>query len=389
VNPPAYTVLRDAPLEKTAASLPQKPNWRDRVFTAEALQHMTFPPLRFVLPGLIPEGATLFVSKPKLGKSWLVLDFALATAPPGRFTLGDLKPATGSVLYLALEDGPRRLQQRGTKLLPTFSGTWPSGLTFATDWKRASQGGLADIEEWIHSKPDARLVIIDTLAQFRNPSSGKQHMYADDYDAISELQKLASKYNIAIIIVHHQRKGEADDPFDTVSGSLGLTGAADTILIMRRQAGTVTLHVRGRDLEEAEKALEFNKGTCRWRIIGEAAEVKRSDQRSRVLEILKESGEAITPAALATEMPGLSRDNAKQLLRRMAADGEISKEGYGRYTRVTAVTLPKAPKKSMASDKSDKSDKSDSGSRSCPLGERLEDLDRRELDIPDFLRRYR
>jgi RecA-family ATPase len=72
---------------------------------------MTFQPLKFILPGLVPEGATLLVARPKFGKSWLVLDIAIAIAA-GRFTLGQLKPVQGDVLYLALEDGPRRLQRR-------------------------------------------------------------------------------------------------------------------------------------------------------------------------------------------------------------------------------------------------------------------------------------
>ena len=107
-----------------------------RTFTAAALQTMEFPPLTYLLPGLIPEGLCLLVSRPKLGKSWLVLDIATATAA-GRLVLGDLKPASGEVLYLALEDGPRRLQRRMSRLLPTFSGTWPEGITFATEWPRS------------------------------------------------------------------------------------------------------------------------------------------------------------------------------------------------------------------------------------------------------------
>ena len=103
----------------------------------------------------------------------------------------------------------------------------------------------------------------DTLAQFRKRVTSKTQGYADDYAAISDLRKLASKHNIAIVIVHHDRKVEADDVFDTVSGTLGLTGAADTILIMKRQAGSVTLYVRGRDIEESETALQFSKQTCR------------------------------------------------------------------------------------------------------------------------------
>jgi RecA-family ATPase len=203
------------------------PPMTERIFSAAALQTMTFPPLKFILPDLVPEGATLLVSRPKLGKSWLVLDIAIATAA-GRFTLG----TPGDVLYLALEDGRRRLQRRITKVLPTFSITWPQGLEIATEWPRADEGGLADIERWLQAHSNARLVIVDTLAQFRKPSTGKGQLYPEDYAAISGLQKLASKYNVGIIVVHHDRKSEADDVFDTVSGTLGLTGAADTILIL-------------------------------------------------------------------------------------------------------------------------------------------------------------
>jgi len=153
-----------------------------QTFTAEALQTMTFPPLNFILPGLVPEGATLLVSRPKLGKSWLVLDLALATAA-GRFTLGELKPASGDVLYLALEDGPRRLQRRLTRLIPTFSGVWPPGLTMATEWPRGEQG-IAEIAKWIAAAKTPRLIIVDTLAQFRAASTGKQQIYTDDYAAI-------------------------------------------------------------------------------------------------------------------------------------------------------------------------------------------------------------
>jgi RecA-family ATPase len=243
------------------------------------LQTMTFQPLKFILPGLVPEGATLLVSRPKFGKSWFVLDIAIAIAA-GRFTLGQLKPVQGDVLYLALEDGPRRLQRRITKLLPSFSGSWPSSFKIATEWPRADQGGLDDIEHWLRAAKTPRLVTIDTLAQFRKLSNGRGQVYADDYAAIAGLQKLAQKYDIAIIIVHHDRKAEADDVFDTISGSLGLSAAADTLLIMKRQSGSVTLHVRGRDVEETELALQFSKETCRWTILGSATDLHRSAERN-------------------------------------------------------------------------------------------------------------
>jgi predicted ATP-dependent serine protease len=177
-------------------------------FTAAELQTMTFPPMKFVLPGLVPEGATLVVSRPKLGKSWMVLDIALAVAAE-RFTLGELKPVSGDVLYLALEDVRRRLQRRLTRLLPTFGDQWTDRLRFATEWPRAHMGGVAQIEQWIASVAAPRLVIIDTLAQFRQPTTGKSNIYSDDYQAITGLQKLASKHGIGVVIVHHDRKSES------------------------------------------------------------------------------------------------------------------------------------------------------------------------------------
>jgi len=158
-------------------------------------------------------------------------------------------------------------------------------------------------------------------------SNGKQQVYADDYAAISDLQRLASKYNVAVIIVHHDRKGEADDVFDTVSGSLGLTGAADTILILKRHGNAVTLHVRGRDIEEAEKALQFDKRTCRWTILGEAADVNRSAERSRVLAVPANAAKDIW---LAAELR--NRNATDLLLGKMAKDGVIVRADRGRYT---------------------------------------------------------
>jgi hypothetical protein len=313
-----------------AEALGGQVSWRERTFTAAALQTMTFAPLKFVLPGIVPEGATLLVSRPKLGKSWLVLDVAIATAA-GRFTLGELRPSPGAVLYLALEDGRRRLQRRITRLLPTFSDEWPGQLTIATEWPRANQGGLADIEQWITQTKSPRLIIIDTLAQFRGLPNGKTPLYADDYAAISELQKLASKHNIAIIIVHHDRKSEAEDVFDTVSGSLGLTGAADTILIMKRQAGAVTLHVRGRDIEDAERALQFDKPSCRWTILGEAADVNRSAERGRVIAALKEAGGPLQAKEIWVAAELRNRNATDLLLGKMVRDGEIVRADRGRY----------------------------------------------------------
>jgi hypothetical protein len=309
------------------------PRWMARIFGADTLQHETFAPLTWLLPDLVPEGLTLLVSRPKLGKSWLALDIALGTAAT-RFVLGTLQPAAGEVLYLALEDGKRRLQRRLSKLLPTFNGTWPSGLTFATEWPRADQGGLVDLESWIRHTIEKgkspRLIVIDTLARFRRPAAGK-NAYLEDYAALAELQKLPTKYNLAIVAVHHDRKAAADDVFDTVSGTLGTIAPVDVIAILKRQAGAVALHITGRDIDGAEKAVAFNKETCRWTILGEAAEVRRSDERARVLTVLQDAGESLPISEIISLAHLVNRNAADNLLARMAKDGDVERLKRGLY----------------------------------------------------------
>src|SRR5262245_41733016 len=109
--------------------------WKIGSFSAKELQKMTFPPQGWIVPNIISaEGLALLCSKPKFGKSWLAYDLSIACTTES-YTLG-IKPAQGSVLYLALEDSKRRLQRRMTKLLPTFGATWPERLTLNTEWRR-------------------------------------------------------------------------------------------------------------------------------------------------------------------------------------------------------------------------------------------------------------
>jgi RecA-family ATPase len=263
--------------------------WNEGLITAAALQTKQFKPVRIILPGLIPEGVTLLAGKPKVGKSWLALDVCLAVADETRFVLGDMRPVHGDVLYLALEDNQRRLKKRIDKIVQT--GAWPDHLELHTEWKRMDQGGLENIEAWLKLAKEPRLIWIDTLAKIRPIAGRSEQAYAGDYRAIEGLQKLSARYQVGIVINHHLRKmSSEEDAFDDVSGTLGLTGAADTIIVLKRHSAMVKVFVRGRDIEEAEFAAEFNRNTCRWRLVGDAAEVFRSQERQAIIAALKGAG---------------------------------------------------------------------------------------------------
>jgi AAA domain len=303
--------------------------------TAEALMMKTFDPIKSVVPGVVVEGLTLFAGKPKIGKSWLLLHAAIAVATSG-FTLGNIHCKEGEALYCALEDSDRRMQSRLRKLLGTQAG--PKRLHIRTQCPRLAQGGLAVITDWIKSVADPRLIIVDTLAMVRAPKIKGQTDYDADYQALLALRELAMKQGIAVVVVHHLRKAEADDPFDTISGTLGLTGAADSVLVLKRDAGgTFTLHGTGRDLVELEKVLTFNRDTCVWTMAGDPHEVRASNARKAILAAMREVDEPISPTDIAAAAH-LKRDSVRHLLLKMAKDGLIEKADYGKY-RLAAATV--------------------------------------------------
>jgi hypothetical protein len=366
--------------------------------TAAELRLKTFPPLKFIVPGLIVEGLVILAGKPKVRKSWMALDIALAVAA-GRFCLGDRKCQQGDVLYLALEDGDRRLQRRITKLLPTFGGEWPETFNYATQWPRADQEGVEKIEGWCHNHPGARLVVIDVHARFRAPINGRANAYAEDYLSLARLQELAVKRAITILVIHHTRKGESEDPVEEISGTLGLSGSADAFLVLKRTGSGITLSGRGRDSEDVNLAVQFNDATCRWTILGDATEVHRSDQRASVLAALQDGPpEGLNVHEIMAEADIRSRDAADKLLQRMAKAAEIRRCGRGKYALRDAPITPlsevsESPKPQQAIDKpslkstSDTSDTSDRGSDIDYLGPPGDDPTDLLGDIPECLRR--
>lgn len=311
-------------------------------FTAAQLQQMTFPAIVYVVLGYLAEGLTLLVGRSKIGKSWLGLDIGISVAE-GSTCLGGLECAQGEVLYLALEDNPRRLRSRVDKLMPfNFPApAWPEALHFATEWPRTNEGGIEKIEEWLDAHPNARLVIVDVLKMVRPARTGK-NPYDEDYEAVKGLQELASRRNVAVLIIHHARKAasESGDPFDLISGTMGLSGAADAVLILDRTGQGTTLYGRGRDIQEIESAVTFDQETCKWRVLGEATEVRRSDERRKILTVLTAADGPLTPGKIAS-LSGMGRNNVDRLLGKMISASEVEKVGRGKYIHPSRDDLRK------------------------------------------------
>jgi hypothetical protein len=307
-----------------------KDGWRAHVFTAASLKREQCPAVAYVVPGIFPEGLTILAGRPKVGKSWMALDVALAKAA-GRFVLGTIKLEEADVLYAALEDNRRRLRFRTSKILGGDS--WPERLTLTTKWRRLDAGGVADAKEWAASVKNPRLIIFDTLAGVRPDRNNKDTLYEGDYRALTELQSWLNEARIGGIILHHTRKMEAEDPIDSVSGSLGLTGCSDTVSVLARTPKGTTLYVRGRDVEEQELAATFSKTSCRWTIMGNAEDVHRSETRQAILHYLAGMPGVLDSASPEDILHGTNilRSNLDVTLSRMVGAGEIIKVSRGKY----------------------------------------------------------
>jgi IclR helix-turn-helix domain len=165
----------------------------------------------------------------------------------------------------------------------------------------------------------------------REPKKRDESNYDADYNAVLALRELANRHGIAIVLVHHLRKADADDAFDTVSGTLGLTGAVDSVLIIKRDSnGNIILHGRGRDLPPVERVMTFNAEACTWTLGGDAADVRRSQERAAVLAAVEEADTPVGPRDIAAAT-GMKSANVRYLLGQLVKEGAVEKAGYGKY----------------------------------------------------------
>jgi len=297
---------------------------RQTRFTAIELMSMEFPAPRWAVPGILPEGCTILAGKPKKGKSIMCLNLGISIATGG-LAFGKILVEKGGVLYLALEDTGRRLQER---LITMLQGSpWPENLHFDTEWPRIENGEIPGLDKRIEQIKDLRLVIIDTLQRIRPVHQSKQKtQYGIDSEDVSVVKELADKYNISILPIHHLRKTQSEDIMDDISGTFGLTGAADGVLALKSRTGQADaeLHIVGRDIEAEEYALKLHSDILSWELLGKADEVKSTATRQSIYDAIKEADKPITPKEIE-EITGIKERAIHKNLKNLIADGSIEK----------------------------------------------------------------
>lgn len=246
-------------------------NYKLKTVDAETLLSTPMSKTMFIIDGLIPQGVNVLSGASKIGKSWLMLWLGLKVSQG--LPVWGMETKQCDVLYLSLEDTHRRIKDR----LYNLTDDAPRNLHFAVMCGLIGGGLEEQITDFLKEFPKTKLVIIDTLQKVRDSKggTGKTGMYGNDYDDIPSIKRIADEHNIAVILVHHLRKlKDGDDPFNEVSGSTGIIGAADTNYILKRKRSdnTATLLVSGRDVEYQELTLQFND------LVWELVERKNSEE---------------------------------------------------------------------------------------------------------------
>lgn len=316
--------------------------------TGDWLDSIEFPPLRYAIPELLPEGFTLLAGSPKVGKSWLVLDMLLSVAGAGKAlsSIPVLEPRP--VLYLTLEDGERRLQDRCRKVLD--GRPVPANFHFMTRCDHVH----STISAWLERFPGA-IIVLDTLGKVMEDTRQGESPYQRDYRIAGEFKRHCDRHDgVSLLVVHHDRKLAASDFVQSVSGTNGIAGAADTVMILNRDRNSDDglLKVTGRDVLEAEYALSRSGPV--WRLQGgsldsarQAADTVRNsmkvsglgDRTRDILDRVKASPEGITARQIDD---ALGIDNARTYLARLSGQGLIDRCGRGIYVPVASVATLQA-----------------------------------------------
>jgi 5S rRNA maturation endonuclease (ribonuclease M5) len=321
-----------------------------------------FPALAYAVDGLIPEGLTLEVGPPKAGKSWLTLGLLLAVASGG-VALSRIKAAPPRrVFYLALEDGDRRMQDRCRALLGEGE---PIPALFHYQTRIMPGMVLPTIAAWMRRHPDTAMIVVDTLGKVMPPALQGESAYQRDYRVGAALKAQADAHpGLAVLVLHHDRKAAADDFVDSVSGTHGLAGAADTIIVLsrRRHSPEGLLKVTGRDVPEAEYALKVIDGMG-WQLDGDGLAAAAAKAREReeaqklgetsaqILAAIREHPEGIRAADLRDRFG----KDVYQYLKRLTEAGRIDKLERGLYVLLSEASEPSEPQASDGDSQSDSS----------------------------------
>jgi hypothetical protein len=295
--------------------------------TANELLHANMPELRPLYAPWLYEGTCLLASAPKTGKTTLARQLSEAGGIAGAFLNSKIEEPFRTCFF-SLEEGARlflrklklmKIDSKAADLIDVFF-EWPPGFV-----------GCELLAEHLKTKPGTRLVVIDSLSRFRPPTDKGATQFQADYDIVMALSAIAKQFpGLVILIIHHTRKMRGVDAMDDISGTYGLTAAADAFLVMRKQGKGATLHAGGRMWDQDDSDFELTRDGQRWFLQGVSDGLTSGERFT--LKIITEAG-GMGPTELSKALD-CTRQNAYQRLDALLTKGNVEKRN-GNYISIT------------------------------------------------------
>ena len=298
--------------------------WRNGIL-AEVIAKEEFKPIDWLVENIIAPGLTIIAGKSKIGKSWLVLHLSYCIEKGEEF-LGR-KCAKGDVLHYSLEDGKRRIKTRWDKMCIQPDQTYYQFRDRKPKIPILTMGLEEEIEDWANNIPNPKMVVIDVYVKVKKTISKSLNAYENDNYNLQNLQTLAIKYNIGIVLVHHTKKGSENDVFDEINGSAGIQSNMDSMIVLAssRKAGKNSVfHCIPKDAEQLEFEIGMNDQMI-WEDKGPVGSTSLTMLQERIVKVVNE---------LYAGNPALGDDaeesgtpvKAKDIIERIKADDELTEK---------------------------------------------------------------
>ena len=252
-------------------------------------------PPEFIIEGMIPCGMTFLSGAPKIRKTFMALQMAIAVAT-GKPFLGH-HTVQCDVAYLDLEGSKSRVSFRTDRMTTKI----PRNVYITNTITERLADGLVDKLRQLHrARPSIRFIIIDTYSRARGSfKSFGVNAYDADVALLEPIQRMALEENIAILFIHHDKKGAGfmSDSFERLSGTMGISGSSDCVINLvadgKRFDGKATMEYTPRDAKGGEIKLLFDERFGEWQeIIEEKPDLRGNPVCDWIIRNAPEKGKA-------------------------------------------------------------------------------------------------
>jgi len=251
------------------------------------LMKTELPPMIWAVSGILPEGFVCMAGRPKAMKSWTALNLCYAVQNGTEF-LGH-QTNKGDAIYFGLEDSKRRIKDRVEKL--GYAKLKQPQIVLGGDVPCLGFGFEECLENWVKSKQNPRLVVIDTLARIKPRQSKAGTAYDQDNLLMNGIQKLAVQNNLTVLFITHLSKSAQEYSFDKIQGSVGVQGMTDAMWMLDRGDGPnskASLKGRGRDILDFEYALNWSNESMAYSFEGNLDLINQNENRLEITRAMKE-----------------------------------------------------------------------------------------------------